>query len=250
VLAFLIAPILVIMPLSFSSEPWFTYPLPGVSLRWYENLFGDDRWRDAITNSLIVAVGSTTLSTVFGTLAAVGLSRANLPWRGLILGIIISPMIVPVVITGAALFFGYSLVGLNNTYAGIILAHTILSVPFVVITVTASLAGFDGSLMRAAANLGATPLKAFRLVMLPLIAPGVISGALFAFVTSWDEVVTVLFIASPTQRTLPMQMFSGIREQISPTITAAATLLILIAVSSMVALELLRRRAATNRVEP
>jgi putative spermidine/putrescine transport system permease protein len=247
VFLFLIGPILVIIPLSFSSEPWFTYPLPGLSLRWYADFLMNDRWRIALENSMIVAVFSTLLSTSLGTLAALGLSRGNVPFAGLIMSVLISPMIVPVVIVAVAMFFGFAAVGLNNTYFGLIMAHTTLATPFVVITVTATLAGFDRSLTRAAANLGASPATTFRLVTLPLIAPGVVSGALFAFVTSWDEVVVALFLSSPEQRTLPRQMFSGIREQISPTITAVATFLVVISALLMMTLELLRRRSERLR---
>lgn len=247
VFLFLVMPILVIIPLSFSSEPWFTYPLPGFSLKWYQDFFFNERWTVAIENSVIVAVFSTLLSTILGTLAALGLSRGNVPFAGLIMSILISPMIVPVVIVAVAMFFGYAAIGLNNTYLGLILSHATLATPFVVITVTATLSGFDRSLTRAAASLGATPITAFRMVTLPLIAPGVISGALFAFVTSWDEVVVALFLSSPEQRTLPRQMFSGIREQISPTITAAATCLVLLAALLMAVTELLRRRSARLR---
>lgn len=243
VFLFLMGPILVVMPLSVSSEPWFTYPLPGLSLRWYEDFVGNERWRFAIENSLIVGVFSTLISTALGTLAALGLSRGNVPWSGLIMSLLISPMVVPVVITAVAMYFGFAYVGLNNTYLGLILAHATLATPFVVITVTATLTGFDHSLTRAAANLGASPWTAFRLVTLPLIAPGVISGALFAFFTSWDEVVVALFLSSPEQRTLPRQMFSGIREQISPTITAVATFLVVVSILLMTTLELLRRRS-------
>lgn len=247
VFLFLVGPILVIMPLSFSSEPWFTYPLPGLSLRWYEDFFFNDRWRIALQNSAIVALFSTILATALGTLAALGLARGNVPFAGLIMSILISPMIVPIVIVAVAMFFGFAAVGLNNTYLGLIMAHAILATPFVVITVTATLTGFDRSLTRAAASLGASPWTAFRTVTLPLIAPGVTSGALFAFVTSWDEVVVALFLSSPEQRTLPRQMFSGIREQISPTITAAATFLVVFAALLMLALELLRRRSERLR---
>jgi putative spermidine/putrescine transport system permease protein len=247
VFLFLIAPILVIMPLSFSSEPWFTYPLPGLSLRWYEDLVLDDRWRLAIKNSVIVGVFSTLIATTLGTLAALGLARGNVPYAGLIKSILISPMVVPVVIVAVAMFFGYAFVGLNNTYIGLILAHATLATPFVVITVTATLSGFDRSLTRAAASLGASPATTFRLVTMPLISPGIISGALFAFVTSWDEVVVALFLSSPEQRTLPKQMFSGIREQISPTITAAATCLVILAALLMTVMELLRRRSERLR---
>jgi putative spermidine/putrescine transport system permease protein len=152
-----------------------------------------------------------------------------------------------VIITSVAVYFFYALVDLANTYVGIILAHTALATPFVVITVTATLTGFDHTLTRAAASLGASPSFAFRKVTLPMILPGVISGALFAFVTSWDEVVVVLFLASPDQRTLPRQMFSGIREQISPTITAVATLLLALSIILLISVELLRRRSARLR---
>ena len=247
VFLFLIAPLLVIMPLSFSSEPWFTYPLPGLSMRWYQDLIADDRWRLAIKNSAIVGVFSTLIAITLGTLAALGLSRGNVPFSGLIMSVLISPMIVPVVIVAVAMFFGFASVSLNNTYVGLILAHAVLATPFVVITVTATLSGFDRSLARASASLGASPITTFRLVTMPMILPGIISGALFAFFTSWDEVVVAMFLSSPEQRTLPKQMFSGIREQISPTITAAATCLIILAVLLMTVLVLLRRRSERLR---
>ncbi|TXH34881.1 MAG: ABC transporter permease [Rhodospirillaceae bacterium] len=247
ILLFLIAPILVITPLSFSSEPFFTYPLPGLSLRWYIDFFTSDRWRIAVMNSIIVAVSSTALSTFLGTLAALGLSRTKLPFRGAIMSLLISPMVVPIVITAVGMYFFYATIGLANTYLGLILAHSALATPFVVITVTATLTGFDQSLTRAAASLGASGTRTFFKVTLPLILPGVTSGALFAFVTSWDEVVVALFLASPEQRTLPRQMFSGIREQISPTITAAATLLICLSILLLLSVELLRRRSERLR---
>lgn len=247
VLLFLISPILAVMPLSFNQSKFFTYPMPGLSLQWYADFFGTDRWRGALFNSIVVAVSTTLLSTFLGTLAALGLSRPNFPWRTVVMSVLISPMIVPVVITSVGMYFFYVEVGLINTYLGIILAHTALATPFVVITVTATLVGFDHSLTRAAAGLGAPPVTVFRKVMLPLILPGVISGALFAFVTSFDEVVVILFIASPEQRTLPRVMFAGIREEISPTITAAATLLIGFAVVMLTLVELLRRRSERLR---
>lgn len=247
VLLFLISPIIAIMPLSFNSEPYFTYPMPGLSMKWYEDFFADPRWIDALKSSLIIALSATVLSMVLGTLAALGLARANFPYRAWVMAFLISPMIVPVVITAVGMYFFFANLGLNNTYFGIILAHTALATPFVVITVTATLIGFDQSLNRAGASLGASPMTVFRKVTLPLILPGMISGALFAFITSFDEVVVVLFIASPDQRTLPKQMFSGIREQISPTITAAATMLVVAAAIMLVTVELLRRRSERLR---
>ncbi len=247
VLLFLITPIIAIMPLSFNQEPYFTYPMPGLSLRWYEDFFTNERWIDALKSSFFIAISTTALSMAFGTVAALGLSRANFPYRALVMAFLISPMIVPVVITAVGMYFFFASIGLNNTYFGIILAHTALATPFVVITVTATLTGFDQSLTRAGANLGASPITVFRKITFPLILPGMISGALFAFITSFDEVVVVLFIASPDQRTLPKQMFSGIREQISPTITAAATMLVIAAAVMLVTVELLRRRSERLR---
>ena len=247
ILVFLIAPILVIMPLSFNSEPYFSYPMPGLSLRWYEDFFTNVRWTSALKMSIIVAVSVTLVSTALGTLAALGLSRPRFPARGIVMSLLISPIIVPVIISAIGMYFFYTRIGLTNSIPGIVLAHTALATPFVVITVTATLSGFDQTLTRAAASLGSNPVHSFFKITLPLILPGVISGGLFAFVTSFDEVVVVLFIASPEQRTLPKQMFSGIREMISPTITAAATLLIIFAVTMLTTVELLRRRSERLR---
>jgi putative spermidine/putrescine transport system permease protein len=247
VLLFLIAPILVIMPLSFNAEPYFSYPMPGLSLRWYEDFFTNERWVLALKTSIIVAAFTTVIATTLGTLAALGLSRANFPARTSIMSVLISPMIVPVIISALGMYFFYTPIGLTNSLPGLTLAHTALATPFVVIVVTATLTGFDHSLSRAGASLGADPVRVFRKVILPLILPGVISGALFAFVTSFDEVVVVVFLAGPEQRTLPKQMFSGIREDISPTITAAASMLIVFAVVMLTTVELLRRRSERLR---
>lgn len=254
VLLFLILPILVIIPLSFNAEPFFSFT-PGMlrfepeaySLRWYTEIWSDLRWTLAIQNSFIIGIASTILATTLGTLAAVGLASDAMPFKRPLIAIMLSPMIVPLIIIAAGMFFFYTRFNLVGTYAGLIIAHAALGTPFVVITVTATLAGFDHALFNASLGLGATPVRAFRDVMLPLIRPGVISGALFAFVTSFDEVVIVLFLAGPEQRTIPRQMFSGLREQINPTILAVATLLILVSVALLVTLELLRRRTERLR---
>lgn len=247
VLLFLIAPIVVIIPLSFNSTPFFTYPMPGLSLRWYHEFFLTANWQDALHNSIFVAVFVTLLSTTLGTLAALGLSRPNFPYRAAVMSLLISPMIVPVVITAVAVYFFYAEIGLLNSYTGLVLAHTIGATPFVVIAVTATLTGFDHSLTRAAAGLGASPIVVFFKVILPLILPGMVSGALFAFLASFDEVVIALFVASPAQRTLPMVMFSGLREQYSPTIIAAASVLMLFSIAVLTTIELLRRRSERLR---
>ncbi len=258
VFLFLIAPILVIVPLSFNAEPYFTFTSEMMSLkpeafsmRWYEDFMNQEIWRASIGNSFFIAFFATILSTVLGTLASLGLSRAEMPYKGLFMGLLISPMIVPVIITAAGIFFFYATVNdyfpLTGTYQGVILAHAVLGTPFVVITVTATLSGFDHSLTRAGAMLGADPTTVFFKIIMPLILPGVISGALFAFVTSFDEVVVVLFVASVEQQTIPRQMWAGIRESISPTILAVATILICISIMLLATVELLRRRSERLR---
>ncbi|MEC9345672.1 MAG: ABC transporter permease [Pseudomonadota bacterium] len=251
---FLIFPLMVIVPLSFNAVPFFTFTPEmlsfdpsGYSLKWYEDFFTNLNWQGAVWNSIVIAIFSTLISATLGTLAALGLSRSTMPYRTLVMSLLISPMIVPLIISAAGMYFFYSRIGLQGTYIGVILAHAALGTPFVVITVTATLVSFDRNLMRASASLGATPVTTFFKVIVPLIAPGVISGALFAFITSFDEVVVVLFVGSFEQRTIPWQMFSGIREQISPTILAVATLLTLVSMMMLFALELLRRRSERLR---
>ena len=243
VLLFLVAPILVIVPLSFNAEPFFTYPMPGFSLQWYREFVDSAVWQLALRNSLIVAFFATVLSSVLGTLAALGLTRRDCPARATITAVLISPMIIPVVVSAVGIYYCFARVGLLNTLTGLVLAHTALGAPFVVITVTATLSGFDHNLMRAAASLGAGPVRSFFRVMLPVIAPGVASGALFAFVTSFDEVVVALFISGSEQRTLPRQMWSGVRESLSPTITAVATLLIVASIALLAGVQWLQGRA-------
>ncbi len=251
---FLIFPILVIIPLSFNAVPFFTFTPEmlsfdpaGYSLKWYEDFFTNVNWQGAVNNSFIIAFFSTLIATTLGTIAALGLSQRHVPYRTMLMAIMISPMIVPLIISACGMFFFFSRVHLQGTYIGVILAHAALGTPFVVITVTATLVGFDRSLIRAAASMGAHGTTIFFKVIVPLILPGVISGALFAFITSFDEVVVILFVGSYEQRTIPWQMFSGIRENISPTILAVATLLVLISVALLTTVELLRRRTERLR---
>lgn len=244
-LIFLVVPIFVPVPLSFNSGSFFTFPLAGLSTRWYEVVLGTPRWRAAIGNSLFIGFG-TILATVLGTLTAIGLSDPKFPARRFVVPLLISPLIVPVVVTAVGTYLFYARIGLANTYAGIILAHTVLASPFVVVTVGASLTGFDRNLMRATSILGAKPIVGFYRVMLPLILPGVLSGAAFAFVTSFDEVVVAQFLANADQRTLPLEMFTGLREQLSPAITAAATLMMGLSILLLIAANLLARRSRRN----
>lgn len=249
IFVYLMFPILVIIPLSFNAQDFFTFTREmlafdpaGYSLKHYVDFFTNPDWQLATRNSLLIAPMATLISVSLGTLAAVGLSQSHVPFKRAIMAILISPMIVPLIISAAGMYFFFSAIGLQGTYWGVVLAHAILGIPFVIITVTATLVGFDRSLTRAAASMGAGPLTTFRRVQLPLILPGVISGALFAFITSFDEVVVVIFVGSAAQQTLPWQMFIGLREQISPTILAVATLMVALSIILLATLELLRRR--------
>jgi putative spermidine/putrescine transport system permease protein len=274
---FLIAPIIIVIPLSFNAEPYFTFTEKmltldptGYSLRWYDLLltfpnvptdvprdaswwgtvWREAAWVNAAKNSIIVGFFATILATGLGTLAALGLSRPEMPYRRAIMAILISPMIVPLIIVTLGLFFFYSAIEVNKwgvPYLGVILAHATLGIPFVIITVTATLSGFDHSLTRAAASLGANPRTTFFKVIMPLITPGMVSGALFAFVTSFDEVVVVLFVGLPSEQTIPRQMWNGIREAISPAILSVATLLVIVSIGLLATVELLRRRSERLR---
>ena len=253
---FLIAPLFVILPLSFNAEQYIHFSAKmlaldpeGFSLRWYEDMiFGTKNpWGLATKNSLIIAFFATIGSTILGTVAALGLSSRHMPYKAAFMALLISPMIVPLIISGTAIFFFMAKVGLAATHTGIVLSHIILGTPFVVITVTATLSGFDHSVTRAAASLGSNPVNTFMKITLPLIMPGVISGALFAFVTSFDEVVVVLFLAGLENTTIPIQMWVGLREQLSPTIMAVATCLIIMSTLILVTAELLRRRSERLR---
>ncbi len=272
IFVFLITPILVVMPLSFNQEPYFSFTAgmlsfdpEAYSLRWYADMLHNgmvapdavagwwsDMWNNAqwvrsVRNSFFIGICATALATAIGTLAAIGLSRPEMPFKGPIMALLISPMIAPLVIIASGMFFFFSDLGLAKTYTGIIIAHAVLGTPYVIITVTATLVGFDQSLARAAANMGANPITTFFKIQMPLILPGVISGALFAFITSFDEVVVVLQLADVKQRTIPRQMFSGIREQISPTILAVATVLVFISILLLATVEILRRRSERMR---
>ena len=274
---FLIAPILVVIPLSFNADSFFTFTAKmlhfdpaGYSMKWYDLLltFPDvptdtprdatwwgivwhkAAWIGAAKNSIVVGFFATVLATTLGTLAALGLSRPEMPFRKVIMAVLISPMIVPVIIVTLGLFFFYSDIEINKwgvPYLGVILAHATLGIPFVIITVTATLLGFDHSLTRASASLGASPATTFFKVIMPLITPGMVSGALFAFVTSFDEVVVVLFVGKADEQTIPRQMWNGIREAISPAILSVATILVVISICLLATVEMLRRRSERLR---
>ncbi|MCV6574733.1 MAG: ABC transporter permease [Cohaesibacter sp.] len=243
VILFLMAPIITIVPLSFTSDSLLSYPIPDWSLRWYEVLFGSDMWMRALWNSLYIAFFATILAMILGTVASVGLTSPNFPFKGAVMGLLLTPMIVPIIITAVASYFFYAKLGLTNSYLGMILAHALLGTPFVVITVTATLLGFDSNQVRAAYSLGCKPIPTFFKIVVPQIQPGIISGGLFAFVTSFDEVIVALFMAGTEQFTLPRQMFAGIRENIDPTIAAVATVMILISLVLLLGIQWVTARS-------
>ena len=264
---FLIAPLVAIVPISFSKSPFMIFtdgmlafpPDPEAwSIRWYRYMVGictdknlttpcSNKWMVGTVNSFFIGFTATFIATALGTLAALGLSRPHMPFKGIIMSILISPMIVPLIITSAGMFFFYARYNLVYTFTGIIMAHIALATPFVVITVTATLVGFDMNMVRASQSLGANPTRTFFKVIMPLILPGVISGALFAFITSFDEIVIVMFMASLDQVTIPKQMWSGIRQEISPVILCMATCLVVLSILLLTTVELLRRRSERLR---
>ena len=253
VLVFLVAPMLVVIPLSFNAEPYFTFTegmlrldSDAYSMRWYRNVVEDAEWRLALINSIVIGLAATAIATTLGVLAALGLANPAMPARGFVTSLLISPMVTPIIISAAGMFFFYSKLGIAQTHLGVILAHAVLGTPFVVISVTATLVGFDHNLVRAGASLGGGPFLVFRRIQLPLIAPGVMSGALFAFAASFDEVVAVLFLGGLQQRTVPRQMWTGIREEISPEILAVATFLVVLALLLLGTVEWLRGRASAK----
>jgi putative spermidine/putrescine transport system permease protein len=242
VFIFLIAPILAILPLSFNDSTFLVYPMRGFTLHWYADVFASEKWRLAVQNSFLIGIPAASIATVLGTLAAIGLSLADFRGKAIVTALLLSPLVVPIIIVAVGLYFFFAPLGLTQTYAGLIMAHAALGAPFVVVTVGSALASFDRNLARAAASLGAPPITVFRKVMLPLVRPGVISGALFAFAVSFDEVVTILLLAAPQQRTIPREMFDGMRDSLNPSITAVAAMLVTLAILLLLVVEWLRVR--------
>ena len=238
----LVAPVLIVIPISFTARDSFQFPPSSWSLKYYENFFTDPTWRDALVMSLILAVVVAILATILGTMAAFGLVRGNFRGKGLINGLVLAPMILPGIVVAVAVFGVFLSWRLTGSFVGFLLAHTMIAVPFVVVTVSTALAGFDRNLERAAASLGASWWTRVRRIILPLILPGVLSGALFAFVTSFDEVVISLYLQSPTLRTLPVKMYSSVSGETDPTIAAASTVILVITTAIILSATLFRRR--------
>lgn len=244
---FLIAPTLIIIPMSFSAGGFLTFPPKGFSTRWYVNFLENQAWTAGASTSLKVGVTTAVLATGLGTLTALGLVRGRYPGRGLISALVLSPLIVPVVVIAIGMFFVYSDWRIIGTLQGLILAHTALAIPFVVVVVGTSLRTFDRTLELAAQNLGAGPVRTFFRITLPLILPSIVAAALFAFITSWDEVVVSIFLSSPVVRTLPVVIWGQVRTVIDPTIAAVATALTGVTLTVLTFVLIAQRRAERTR---
>jgi putative spermidine/putrescine transport system permease protein len=241
IVVFLIAPMAIVVVISFSSAQFLTFPPPGFSPQWYRKLFGSPVWIDTLSTSVLVMIPSALIATAVGTAAAVGLSRSRFPGAALIAGIVMAPMVVPVIVTAAAMLAVFRQWGLQGTLLGLILAHATLAIPYVVFTVLAALRLVDDQLENAAMTLGATRWRAFWRVTFPLILPAVLSGLLFAMVISFDEVIVSIFLSSPTVRPVSVQMWSDVRGDVDPTIAAIGALVLAFSVGALLLETLLRR---------
>ena len=240
---FLVGPMLVVIPMSFTGAKILSWPPEGFSLQWYAKMLDDPQWSRGFTNSLQVAVLTALLSTVLGTLAALGLVRGRFPGKSIANALILSPLIVPVFIIAIGFFAFYSIVRLTGSLPGLVLTHTALAVPFVIINVGAVLRTMDRNLEMAAASLGANPVQTFWRVTFPIILPGVFAGALFAFITSWDEVVVSIFMTSARFRTLPVEMWEQVRQVVDPTVAAVATVVMVVTTTLLLFVFVARRQA-------
>jgi putative spermidine/putrescine transport system permease protein len=238
---FLVAPMLIVLIISFSSAPFLMFPPPGLSLQWYRKLFGDPAWSDSLITSLEIVIPTGLLAMTVGTAAALGLARSEFPAKRFVVGFLMAPLVVPVIIIAAAIFGVFRVWDLNGTLLGFVLAHTVLTVPYVLSTVLTSLQMIDEQYEKAALTLGASPWIVFRRIVLPLILPGVLSGLLFAMVISFDELVVSLFIGSPTFRPVTVQMWSDVLGDIDPTIAAIGTLLFLFSLLVLLLEAIMRR---------
>lgn len=246
VLLYLVAPVLIVIPMSFSAAKYLSFPPPGLSLQWYENFFARSDWTSATIQSIRVAFMVMVLSTVLGVAASLALVRASFPGKEIVNLIIVSPLVVPAIIVAIAIYGLYVQLRLVQTFWGLVLAHTVLAIPYVIVNVSATLRGFDIRLEQAAQSLGANGWQTFRHVTLPLISPGIFAGAVFAFIASFDELIVALFIAGARGRTLPMRMFEGLRMEIDPTIAAVSSMLITFSVLVLASAELVRRRSQVD----
>ncbi len=248
---YLLLPVLLIIPMSFGESAFLTFPPQGFSLEWYQALIDDPTWLRSALSSFSVALGAALVSVVLGTLASLALVRGRIPFRGAVLGVLLAPLIVPYVIVGLAIYIAFLRVGLTESPLGFILVHACLGVPYVMINVVSGLSMVDRRLEMASLNLGASPVETFGRITLPAIAPNMMAGGLFAFITSWDEVVVAIFLSGPDMTTLPVKMWSGIRVQIDPSLAAVSTLVLFVIIATFALSGILRfvqgRRARADR---
>lgn len=240
-LVFLVAPALVAIPVSLTAEDYLSMPWNGMSLQYYRKILTSPEWISSFLQSTVVGLTSAAFATVIGTLAAVGLWRLSSRWGEVMRGLLLLPLVIPPIIAAMAFYRFLVPLGLIDSYTGLILAHTVLAAPLVLITVSASLAGFDGRLEQASRNLGASHGQTLRRVILPAIRPGVLSGAVFAFIASWDEIVVTLFLCKFSIYTLPRRMWNGIRENTDPAVAAAAVVLLAVTLLAFLIWALLQR---------
>lgn len=243
---FLMAPTAVVVPMSFTASNSLTFPPEGLSIRWYEKMLTDPQWSTGFVNSAQVAVLTALLATVLGTLAALGTVRGRFPGRNAVQALVLSPLIVPVIIIAIGMFSVFVRWRIAGSVLGLVLAHTALAVPYVMVNVATSLRTVDRNLELAAQSLGAGPVRTFRRITLPLILPGVLAGGLFAFITSWDEVVVAIFLTSARFRTLPAEMWEQVRQVVDPTVAAVSTTLLVVTTTILAVTFVVRRQAPSQ----
>ncbi|RWL76847.1 MAG: ABC transporter permease [Mesorhizobium sp.] len=245
VAAFLLLPVVFIVLLSFGSSRWLAFPPPGWTLKWYEDLFADPSWIEAALTSARIATMTAILAVAIGLLASFGLVRGDFRGREILRGLLLTPMVLPVVVFAIAVYAFFLRLGLGGTTAGFVLAHTVLALPFAIIPIATALEGFDKSIEDAAIVCGASPLQAKLRITLPSIRIGIFSAAIFSFLASWDEVVVAIFMASPTLQTLPVKIWGSLRSDLTPVIAAASSLLVALTLALMIVTALLRRKLQT-----
>jgi putative spermidine/putrescine transport system permease protein len=245
-LAIIILPAVIVIPQSFTSLNYFTYPIPDYVLKWYSKFWENSEWVVGLGRSLAIAVVVAVVATVLGTMAAVAMQKLEFKGKGLFMGLVLSPMVIPVVIIGVALYSTFSKVGLTNSFLGLILTHTLLAMPMVFVTMSSGLGGVNSNLELAAMSMGSTPIGAFFKVVLPTVKPSLISSILFSFVTSLDEVAASLFISGADTKTLPLVMWERLNTYMDPTIAVAATFLIILTLGTYIVKEIID--AKTNKI--
>jgi putative spermidine/putrescine transport system permease protein len=238
---FLLLPILFIAALSFGSSQWLIFPPPGWTLKWYAQLFADPRWLQSAWTSFQIATIVTILSVLLGLGTSFGLVRGRFPAREGLKALFLTPMILPVVVLAVGLYAFFLKIGLNGTLIGFVIAHLVLALPFSILAISGALEGFDKSVEDAAILCGASPLEAKIRITLPSISHGLFSAAVFSFLTSWDEVVVAIFMSSPTLQTLPVKVWTTLRQDLTPVVAAASTLLILLTLVLMTLAALARK---------